>query len=348
MPPSARTTSSSTGSGARDCPRRRRLTGDPRMSSRPPLVTGATGFAGSHLVDHLLETAPSVVGWGHPAGRGLGGAHRQARVTWLPVDVTDRAAVRQALTEIRPSAVYHCAGVADVQSAGADAARALRVNALGTHHVLAALEETDPGVPVLVTGSALVYRPSARALDEAAPLGPATPYGVSKLAQEMIAAGWSGRAIVVRPFNHTGPRQSSAYATSSFARQIAEAEAGLREPVLRVGNLDARRDLTDVRDVVRAYARLLESGRPGVPYNVCRGEAYRVGDVLGRLLELARVPVRVEVDPARLRPSDNPVVLGDPARVRQETGWAAAIPLEQTLADLLDDWRGRLRVAARP
>ena len=142
--------------------------------------------------------------------------------------------------------------------------------------------------------------------------------------------------MVVRPFNHAGPRQSPAYVTSSFANQIAEIEAGKREPILSVGNLDAARDITDVRDVVRAYRTIAERGEPGRPYNVCSGRAYRVGDLLDRLLEMARVSVRVTVDPARLRPSDNPIVLGDRSRVTNEIGWEPVIPIERTLADLLD------------
>lgn len=305
------------------------------------LVTGATGFAGGHLVEHLIGTGASVVAWRNPSGQAPPGA--RAGVTWAAVDVTDPDAVAQALSDRPLSAVYHCAGMADVHSAWTHAARALRVNALGTRALLSGLERAGLDVPVLVIGSALVYRPSAGALTEESPIGPSSPYGLSKLAQEMLAAeAVLTRVVIARPFNHAGPRQSIAYVTSSFARQIAEAEAGERPPVLRVGNLDARRDITDVRDTVRAYTRLLERGRPRTPYNVCRGEAYRVGDLLDILLRRARVPIVVEADPARLRPSDSPVVLGSAARIRAETGWESRIPIEQTLDDLLAYWRDAL------
>jgi GDP-4-dehydro-6-deoxy-D-mannose reductase len=262
------------------------------------------------------------------------------------VDVTDQENVVRELARSRPSIVFHCAGVADVQSAWADAARALRVNAMGTHALLTGLEQTGLDVPVVITGSALVYSPSPNPLTEASPLRPASPYGVSKLAQEMIALrGTAGRIIVARPFNHAGPRQSDAYVTSSFARQIAEAEAGLREPILRVGNLDARRDITDVRDTVRAYLLLAERGVPGIPYNVCRGEAYRVGDLLASLVRRSHIPIAVELDPARLRPSDNPVVLGSAERIRAHTGWIPRIGIEETLTDLLEFWRAAIRRA---
>jgi GDP-4-dehydro-6-deoxy-D-mannose reductase len=155
----------------------------------------------------------------------------------------------------------------------------------------------------------------------------------------MTAAASPLPVVIVRPFNHAGPRQSPAYATSAFAQQIADIEAGRREPVLHVGNLDARRDLTDVRDTVRAYEALAERGRPGVPYNVCSGRARSMRELLDILLSHARSPIQVEVDPSRLRPSDNPVILGSHDRLTTDTGWTPQIPIEQTLADLLEYWR---------
>lgn len=307
------------------------------MPSGPPLVTGAAGFAGSHLVDRLLEQEPRVAAWGRPRGRALPAA-ADPRVLWRAVDVTDGAAVAEALDATRPSAVYHCAGIADVHSTWTDSARALRVNVLGTHTLLEALDRAGLRVPVVVTGSALIYRPSTEPLTEDSPIGPSSPYGVSKLAQEMRAATAS-RVIVVRPFNHAGPRQSASYVTSSFARQIAEAEAGLRPPVLRVGNLDARRDITDVRDTVRAYHLLVQRRADGGPYNVCSGRAYPVRELMEALVAQARVGIHVEPDPARLRPNDNPVVVGSAARLQRDTGWTPEIPIDRTLADLLAYWR---------
>jgi GDP-4-dehydro-6-deoxy-D-mannose reductase len=313
-----------------------------------PLITGATGFAGSHLVDHLLDHHPHVAAWGRAGGHALPEPDGDGRVSWSAVDVTDKPAVARSLAEIAPSAVFHCAGIADVHGAWQSSARAMRVNALGTHTLLEALAEAGLNVPVVVTGSALVYRSSSEPLSEDAPVGPSSPYGVSKLAQEMVGASAPGRVIVTRPFNHAGPRQSDSYVTSSFAHQIAQAEAGAREPVLRVGNLESRRDITDVRDTVRAYTLLAEHGRPGQRYNVCRGEAYRIGDLLDALIREARIPIRVETDAARLRPSDNPILLGDPARIHAATGWTPRIPIEQTLRDLLDYWRDTVaRSAAR-
>ncbi len=312
-----------------------------------PLVTGATGFAGSHLLDQLVQLAgPSAVeAWAHRGGRTAAERDADPRARWSAVDLLDRDAVREALAGAAPSVIYHCAGVADVHASWHSPARALRVNVLGTEHLLAAARELNLSCPVVVTSSALVYRPSARAIAETDPVAPSSPYGVSKLGQELVARQSYGRVIVARAFNHAGPRQDASYVTSAFARQLAEIEAGAREPVLLVGNLDSRRDITDVRDTVRAYRLLAAHGRPDRPYNVCSGRAYRVGDLLEILLGRTRTRVQVTPDPTRTRPHDNPIVLGDPSRIAADTGWRAEIPIERTLADLLDYWRAALNPA---
>jgi GDP-4-dehydro-6-deoxy-D-mannose reductase len=305
---------------------------------RVSLVTGAAGFAGSHLVEHLLESGDDVAAWSNPSGRAAAGA--DARVRWRAVDLLDRETVRREIEALQPAAVYHLAGLADVHASWTKPERALRVNALGTSHLLDAVASAGLDCPVLVTGSALVYQQSLERINEDSAIGPSSPYGLSKLAQEMLTASSSlPRVLIARPFNHAGPRQSDAYVTSSFARQIAEAEAGRREPVLRVGNLDSRRDITDVRDTVRAYRAMMERGVARRPYNVCSGTAYLIRDLLESLIALARIPLRVEIDAARMRPSDNPVVLGDNERIRGEVGWAPEIGIERTLTDLLAYWR---------
>lgn len=303
--------------------------------TRSPLVTGATGFAGGHLLAHLASIGTRAHAWAHRAIPPDGGA----AVSWTAVDLLDRSAVRAALDAARPTAIYHCGGIADVHGAWSAPASALRVNAIGTHYLLEAVRELGLDCRVLVTGSALVYRHSPDPIVEDHPIGPATPYGVSKLAQEMTAAESPVPTLLTRPFNHAGPGQSPAYATSAFAQQIAEIEAGRREAVLRVGNLDAKRDITDVRDTVRAYHALVDRGTVRRPYNVCSGRAYTMRALLEVLLAHARVRVRVDTDPSRLRPSDTPVVHGSHARLTADTGWEPRIPIEQTLADLLDYWR---------
>jgi GDP-4-dehydro-6-deoxy-D-mannose reductase len=304
-----------------------------------PLVTGASGFAGSHLLERLLLSHDRVAAWARDGRHSPADA---AHVNWQHVDILDRGAVRSAIDELQPSVVFHCAGLPHVAESWANAGPALQVNALGTHHLLDAVREYSPRCRVIVAGSALVYRQSEEALREDSPVGPNDPYGFSKLAQEMVALRAETPVVATRPFNHIGPRQQASFATSSFAKQIAEIESGRREPVMLVGNLDARRDLMDVRDTARAYEALASHGTPGRIYNICTGTAHRIGDVLDRLLSLARVRVTVQQDPARMRPSDNPVVLGEPSRIASDTGWMAAIPIDRTLEDLLTWWRREL------
>jgi GDP-4-dehydro-6-deoxy-D-mannose reductase len=222
-------------------------------------------------------------------------------------------------------------------------------------HLLDAARRCGLRPDVLVVGSAEEYGavlPEELPIRESVPLRPASPYAVSKVAQGALALlyGPAGgmRVVLTRTFHHTGPGRGEAFAESSFARQVAEIEAGLRPPVLKVGNLDAVRDFSDVRDVVRAYWMLLDRGEGGTAYNVCSGQGRRIRDLLDTLLAASTARVDVQVDPARLRPSDVPVQVGDASRLRAATGWEPRIPLERTLSDLLDDWRARVARAPRP
>ena len=313
-----------------------------------PLVTGATGFAGSHLLDECLRTDTAVAAWGNPRGRPVP-AETDARIEWRSVDLLDGDAVADALVALRPAVIYHCAGAPHVAESWSDPARALRVNAMGTHHLLDGLRRAGHVCPVLIAGSALVYRPSMTAVGEDHPFGPSSPYGVSKLAQELLGSRSTDLPVfIARPFNHAGPRQSHDFVTSSIAKQIAEIEAGAAEPVLRTGNLTARRDITDVRDTVRAYRLIVERGQPRRPYNVCAGKAYEIGDLLKTLVAMSDTPIRIEEDPARMRKSDNPVVLGDRSRIAAEIGWTPEIPMERTLSDLLDYWRQAMKGSILP
>jgi GDP-4-dehydro-6-deoxy-D-mannose reductase len=304
------------------------------------LVTGAAGFAGSHLVDLLSGSGATLVAWHRPGGSP---PRESAGVRWDAVDLLDQAQVQAAIDRARPAAVYHCAGAAHVARAWDSTASTFATNVRGTHHVLRALERSGVEARVFVPSSALVYASAEQALDEDDPLLPSNPYGLSKLAQEMLGVRSNGalRVTIARPFNHIGPRQDPHFAASGFARRIADIEAGRWEPVISVGNLDARRDLMDVRDTVRAYQIIMERGKPGRPYNVCSGNAISIRDLLERLIARARVPVAVKVDPARYRPNDTPLLLGDPSRMRDELGWSAQIPMERTLDDLIEYWRTR-------
>jgi len=303
-------------------------------------VTGAAGFAGSHLLD-LLGGRADVVAWHRPGGRP---PRNVPRTRWEAVDLLDAAQVTAAIARARPSAVYHCAGEAHVGRAWDATESTFAINVRGTNNLLRALESAGEAARVLVPSSGLVYAPSDAALAETHPLAPAGPYGLSKLAQEMLAARTDGALAVTiaRPFNHLGPRQDPNFAASGWARRIADIEAGHAAPEIAVGNLEPRRDLTDVRDTVRAYQLILERGRPGRPYNVCTGRAITIRELLDRLLARARVPIDVKIDPSRFRPHDTAVVAGDPSRLRDELGWTPTIPLDRTLDDLLAYWRGEV------
>ena len=289
------------------------------------LVTGAGGFAGSHLVEHL-RTSRQVVGW-----------------TRQTVDLLDRQRVRDAIRELRPPQIYHCAGVPHVAESWRDTTQPLEGNVLATEHLFDALRREGIKCRVLVPGSATVYAPSSDPISETHALAPSSPYAISKLAQEQLAL----RAIeedgldvvLTRSFNHTGPRQTPAFVAPSMARQIALIERGKLEPVIKVGNLDAQRDLTDVRDVVRAYAALMRSGKTGVIYNVASGVGRPIRSILDALVSRSKVPVRIEIDQSRMRPNDVPIVVGDASRVTTETGWRPEITFDRMLDDLLTYWR---------
>jgi GDP-4-dehydro-6-deoxy-D-mannose reductase len=306
--------------------------------SRPILVTGAAGFAGGHLLDLLSGDGADIVAWRRPGGA----APREVAGTrWEAVDLLDPASVTAAVERLRPSSVYHCAGAAHVGQSWDSTESTFAVNVRGTHHLLTALERAGGGARVLIPSSALIYTTAEEPLTEHHPLVPSSPYGLSKLAQEMLGVRNNGAlsVTIARAFNHFGPRQDPHFVASNFARRIADIEHGRWEPEISVGNLEARRDLTDVRDTVRAYRLILERGQAARPYNVCSGRAITIRHLLDLLIARARVPVAITIDPARYRPNDTPLLLGDPSRLRDELGWMPEIPIEQTLDDLLDYWR---------
>lgn len=310
------------------------------------LVTGAAGFVGSHLLDMLSVEGAQVVAWHRPNGtpQAIAGGAASPQVTWQSVDLLDRDGVHRAIAEMRPSAVYHCAGAAHVGRSWESTTGTFAVNVQGTHNLFEGLRRAGLRARVVLPSSALVYESTDLALREDDPLIPRSPYALSKLAQEMVGRHSMSDALpvtIARAFNHVGPRQNSYFAASGFARRIADVEAGRWENEIAVGNLSARRDLTDVRDTIRAYRLILERGQNGRAYNVCTGRAISIGDLLDMLLARARVAIRVRVDTVRYRPNDVPVLVGDHTRISTELGWQPLIPLEQTLDDLLEFWRAR-------
>lgn len=307
------------------------------MAAPVVLITGASGFAGGHLLEHLAGSA-DLVGWS--ASDPAPGLVPMAR--WQRVDVLDGARVHDALRTLRPQAIFHLAGLPHVAESWKDTAASLAANVLGTHRILDSIDRLGYACRILVTGSAQVYAPSANPLTEVDPIAPSNPYALSKLAQEELAlrAG-TGRmqVIVTRPFNHTGPRQKPTFLAPSVAWQIALIERGAIKPVIKVGNLDPSRDIMDVRDTVRAYAALMDRGTPGSVYNVASGVARPVRTIVEALIARARVPISVEQDASRFRPNDVPVLVGNAGRLIETTGWRPEISFDRMIDDLLDFWR---------
>ena len=313
------------------------------------LVTGAAGFAGSHALDLLAAEQVTIIGWARP---GTAVPESPHGVTWRLVDVTSGADVDRAIAQDRPDVVLHLAGDARSNRSAAQVGNTLLVNVYGTSNVLNAIGRHARHARVIVAGSALIYSAANEPLTESSPVRPSGAYAVSKLAQEMVAlraAEHDGlHVIVARAFNHIGPRQSPEFIASSLAKQIALIETGRLEPTLFVGNLDPRRDLTDVRDMVRAYRALVDRGTSGLAYNICRGEALSVRELIDALLARARVPVNVVVDPQRVRKVDIPLVLGSHARLTSDTGWQPEVPFARTLDDLLTYWREQVLAGTVP
>lgn len=310
----------------------------------PVLITGATGFAGGHLVESLAGSQ-RLVGWGRSTPR----PEIARLIESQAVDLLDREQVRHAIASLRPATIFHLAGAPQVAESWRDTAKPLAGNVLATSHLFDAIRRVGLSCRVLVTGSAAVYAPSDWPIKEDGPLAPGNPYALSKLAQEQLAvrafADEGLDVVMVRPFNHTGPRQPPAFVAPSMARQIALIEKGDIEPVIRVGNLDARRDFTDVRDVVRAYVSLIGLGSAGEIYNVGSGVGRSIQSLLDALRSRARADVRVEIDPERLRPTETSALVADTTRLRDYTGWTPQISFESMLDSLLEYWRAEVKRA---
>jgi len=314
------------------------------------LITGISGFAGSHLAEHLLAIGEDDL-WG-VVHRSIGHAQSFAdRVHLAKGDLRDADAVRKLLAEVRPTHIYHLAGQAYVPVSWQDPCATLETNIRPQVNLLQAVIDLELETRILAVGSNEVYGRAAiedLPILEETPLRPMNPYGVSKAAQDLLGLQYflshGLHLIRMRPFNHIGPRQNKRFVASQFARQIAEIEAGLRPPILYVGNMSAQRDFTDVRDTVRAYRLALLHGLPGEVYNVGTGEPRSVQVLLDEMLTCSTEAIRIEVDPSRFRTADIPVSYCDAQKLRSHTGWKPTIPFEQTVRDILDDWRGRVHI----
>jgi len=308
------------------------------------LITGADGFVGRHLAAFLLEQEGIEV-------LGLDLQPPRAAAPWdkcgLEVcDILDRDLVFSHVAGFRPDYVFHLAAQSSVRRSWDDPVLTYDIAWRGQANLFDALREAGLGARVHVACSSEEYgkvREEELPIREDHPLLPASPYALSKIIQDFHAVfsyqAYGIETVVTRAFNMIGPGQSPDFVVSDFARQIAEAEVGTREAVMRVGNLEARRDFSDVRDLVGAYWQLVREGEPGEAYNVCSGRDHSIAEVLDLLLDLSGTPIKVEVDPARLRKSDIPVLRGDNGKMRELVGWVPDRPLEETLRDVLDWWR---------
>ena len=315
------------------------------------LITGITGFAGSHLAEHFLADHPGVEVFGTYRWR----SRREnieaieGKIHLLECDLSDMTAVRNALELSRPDAIYHLAAQSFVPSSWVSPLQTLTDNVTGQTNIFEAVRSLglDPAIQIACSSEEYgLVLPDEVPIRETNPLRPLSPYAVSKVTQDFLAyqyfMSYGIRAVRTRGFNHTGPRRGEVFVTSNFAKQVATIEAGKSDPVIKVGNLDAVRDFTDVRDMVRGYVLATEKGKPGEVYNLASGKAITIRALLDKLIAMAKVEVRVETDPARLRPSDVEVLIGDYSKFHADTGWEPKIPFEQTLEDLLNYWRQRI------
>jgi len=316
------------------------------MAKRRVFITGATGFAGRHLMAALSPAENIVYGTSYPQ------PPRPDERSLFPLDLRSARDVFEAVQRAAPQWVFHLAAVSNVGYSWANKKETLETNVLGTFHLFEALKKFVPDARVLFVSSSDIYgftpgAPEAlpAAFSETDTFHLASPYALSKFEGELMAGFFSrfeGLDIVMaRPFPHTGPGQSAEFVCSDWARQVIRIERGTQDPVIRVGNLDIRRDFTDVRDTVRAYELLLQKGRTGEVYNICRGRGVALREILDILLSFSSHTVRVEMDPERQRKVDIPSLVGDNRKIRAETGWEPQVPLQKTLAELVDYWRVR-------
>jgi GDP-4-dehydro-6-deoxy-D-mannose reductase len=312
------------------------------------LVTGATGFVGGHLIEHLSDMGDVIIGLSNTA-QWPAPLHFMERIARLEqVDLADgdqESELIELIDRKQPEAIYHLAAQANPQASLDDVRGTWALNLGGTLNLLEAVRHSRCRPWVLLVSSGVVYGnpdPEDLPVGERCPLRPNNPYAASKAAADLLGIqhylAYGTPVIIARPFNHAGPRQSSVYVLSALARQVAEVEVGARSCV-EVGNLQVVRDFTDVRDIVRAYRLLIERGAPGEIYHIGTGRDLTLSQLLDMIVKCARIPVEVRVDPARIRAVDSPRLLCNASKMHAATGWSPRIPIEKTLSDMLDYWR---------
>lgn len=317
---------------------------------RKVLITGVTGFAGSHLVDYLLTRNDCEIhGIWRWRSRTENIEHlKPGQITLHECDLRDATSTFDTINKIKPDWIFHLAAQSFVPTSWVAPSESLQTNIMAQVNIFEAVRRLGLKTRIQLACSSeeygMVY-PDETPIKETNPLRPLSPYAVSKVGQDMLGyqywMSWKVDSVRTRGFNHEGPRRGPVFVASDFAKQIADIEKGRKAPVLHVGNLDAKRDFTDVRDMVRAYVLALEKCEPGEVYNICRGQCWTIRETLDMLLAHTKTKIEVKQDPARLRPSDVQILLGDNSKFVKQTGWQPVIPFEQTLSDMLEYWRAR-------
>ncbi len=314
------------------------------------LVTGITGFAGSHLADFLVrQKGVRVYGLRRRSSKLGNIRHLAGKIELYPSGTDNFLSLRRIVARIKPDRIFHLAAQSFVPLSWEKPAETLTSNILGELYLFEAVRGLGLKPLIHIAASSEEYGAVARKeipIRETAPLAPLSPYGVSKVAQDLLGyqyqRSFKMNIIRTRAFSHTGPRQREDFVASNFAKQVALIEKGRQEPVIYVGNLEAVRDFTDVRDVVRAYWLALQKGAAGEVYNICSGKGHKIKEIVDLYLRRSRVKIKVKKDTRRMRPSDVPMLVGDASKFRKRTGWKPLIPFEKTLEDILNYWRSKV------
>lgn len=311
------------------------------------LITGITGFVGSHLAEYILGLKNieifGIHRWRSPK---TNVSHLVNGITLIEGDIRDSFSMEEMIQRVKPDLIFHLAAQSFVPTSFKAPGESLQTNILGELNLLEAVRKSNRRPRIMIAGTSEEYglvHPDEIPIKETNPLRPLSPYAVSKVAQDMLGyqyfSSYEMRIVRIRGFNHTGPRRGPVFICSNFAKQIVDIEKGISKPVIRVGNLEAKRDFTDVRDMVRGYWLALKHCEDGECYNICSNRAFSMKEVLDKLLSMTKKTISVEVDESRLRPSDVPVLQGDFSKFRACTGWEPAIDFDATLSDLLEYWR---------
>ncbi|OGF99806.1 GDP-mannose 4,6-dehydratase [Candidatus Gottesmanbacteria bacterium RBG_16_38_7b] len=320
-----------------------------KSNKKTALITGITGFVGSHLAELLLKEGVNVYGIQRWRSKTDNIENIQDKIIIQEADLLDAHSLYKVVDEIRPDYIFHLAAQSYVQSSWSSPTNTLEINIIGTANLFEAVKKSGLNIAIQIACSSEEYGkvlPDELPIREDNPLRPLSPYAVSKLAMDYLGyqyhESYGMRIIRTRGFNHTGPRRGDVFAESTFARQIAEIEKGKKEPVVHVGNLEAKRDYTDVRDMVKAYYLSVQKCQSGEVYNIATGMSWKIRDVLNLLLSMSKVKIKVLQDKSRMRPSDVEVLVGDASKFMKVSGWRPEIPFEKTMEDLLNYWRERI------